>query len=121
MVTSTYSQFLGCRPRKSGETLGGKRSRPSGLTAETGIRILTYMTLDDLTRDQRVQLLLHDSSRYIRLMSESDIDRLLANLAKRPIRKHTRDWDDMMQARRERAERYPSREEATEPYIDYLT
>ena len=102
----------------------------SVLTAGTGIRILTYMmsidynspyiTLDDLTREQRVQLLLHDSTRYIRLLSDSDIDRLLANLAKRPVRPHTRDYDEMMEESRERRRRYPTKKEAREEYSDYL-
>lgn len=78
------------------------------------------ITLDDLTREQRVQLLLHDSTRYIRLMSDSDIDRLLANLAKRPVRKHTADYDDMMQAARERRERFPTAKEARKPYEEYI-
>ena len=79
-----------------------------------------YITLDDLTREQRVQLLLHDSTRYIRLLSDSDIDRLLANLAKRPVRPHTRDYDEMMEESRERRRRYPTKKEAREEYSDYL-
>ena len=38
-----------------------------------------------LTRAERARLLLADSTAYINLLNEQDIDRLLANLAKRPI------------------------------------
>jgi len=38
-----------------------------------------------LTRAERARLLLADSTTYINLLSEADLDRLLANLAKRPI------------------------------------
>ncbi len=38
-----------------------------------------------LTRAERARLLLADSTAYINLLDETDIDRLLANLAKRPI------------------------------------
>ncbi len=38
-----------------------------------------------LTRAERARLLLADSTAYINLLEEADIDRLLANLAKRPI------------------------------------
>ncbi len=38
-----------------------------------------------LTRAERARLLLADSTAYINLLDEQDIDRLLANLAKRPI------------------------------------
>ncbi len=38
-----------------------------------------------LTRAERARLLLADSTTYINLLQEADLDRLLANLAKRPI------------------------------------
>jgi hypothetical protein len=41
--------------------------------------------METLTRAERARLLLADSTAYINLLRESDIDRLLANLAKRPI------------------------------------
>ncbi len=41
--------------------------------------------MKNLTRAERARLLLADSTRYINLLQETDIDRLLANLAKRPI------------------------------------
>ena len=41
--------------------------------------------MQTMTRAERARLLLADSTRYIRLLEETDVDRLLANLAKRPI------------------------------------
>ena len=41
--------------------------------------------MDNLTRAERARLLLADSTAYINLLQEDDLDRLLANLAKRPI------------------------------------
>ena len=41
--------------------------------------------MNNLTRAERARLLLADSTAYINLLDEQDIDRLLANLAKRPI------------------------------------
>ena len=47
--------------------------------------------MDTMTRQERTELLMIDSTRYINLLSEADIDRLLANLAKRPILPDTYD------------------------------
>ena len=41
--------------------------------------------MKQLTRAERARLLLADSTAYINLLDEDDIDRLLANLTKRPI------------------------------------
>ncbi len=62
-----------------------------------------------MTRAERARLLLADSTAYIRLLEEDDLDRLLANLAKRPIlpdtvdhllgREETRDLAALLRSR----------------------
>ena len=92
------------------------------LTAFIGIPIIQYMEirLSDLTREQRAHMLIHENARYLRLLTDEDIDRLLANLSKRPIKKHTRDHDNLDAITGWYRDRYPTEEEAVERYAEYL-
>ncbi len=113
-----YSRFL----TGDQENLGSRyipRVRHLVLTALIGITIFQYMgtiKLSDLTREQRAHMLIHDNARYLRLMSDEDIDRLLANLAKRPIKTHTRDHDNLDAISDWWNDRYPERAEARKRY-----
>jgi len=54
-------------------------------------------------------------------MSDEDIDRLLANLAKRPIKTHTRDHDNLDVISTWWNDRYPEYEDARKKYEEYLS
>ena len=84
------------------------------------IQYMADIKLSDLTREQRAQMIIHDSSKYVKLLEEEDVDRLLANLSKRPIKQHTKDHDDLEVITKWWKERYPERAEALKEYEDYL-
>ena len=93
------------------------------MTRYMGIDIFQLMEttrLSDLSREERAQLIIKDSVKYVRLMSDADIDRLLASLSKRPIVPHTKDYDDLMEISAWYDERYPDRAKARSQYSKYL-